>query len=140
MVLMFDKLKLDDPVGALAVHLCNGIFGTLCVGLFAKKDIIPAAVALDGLFMGGGTAQLIPQIKGIVVAGLVTFPLSLATWYALKAAFGIRVTAEEEMEGLDINEHGQHAYPDFDSMGGRPVHSMPASAPVGALKTAAEHA
>jgi ammonium transporter, Amt family len=90
--------------------------------------------------MGGGTAQLIPQIKGIVVAGLVTFPLSLATWYTLKAAFGIRVSAEEEMEGLDINEHGQHAYPDFDSMGGRPVHGIPSAVPVGAMKTVTEHA
>ena len=68
-VLFFDKMKLDDPVGALSVHLVNGVFGTLCVGLFAEPTMCPAAVAVkDGLFMGGGTAQLMPQLMGIVAS------------------------------------------------------------------------
>ncbi|HYG75785.1 MAG TPA: ammonium transporter [Planctomycetota bacterium] len=139
-VLFFDKVKLDDPVGALSVHLVCGIFGTICVGLFAKKDLCPAAVAADGLFMGGGMTQLIPQIKGVVVAGVVTFVLSLVSWFVLKATLGIRVSAEEELEGLDIGEHGTRAYPDFESMGASPIHGSPISVPARAMKTATEPA
>lgn len=113
-VLMFDKLKLDDPVGALSVHLVNGIFGTLCVGLFAQKGICSAAATIsDGLFFGGGMTQLMPQIYGVLLVGVITFVGSLVFWYILKAIFGIRVTEKEEIEGLDIGEHGQEAYPDF---------------------------
>ncbi|MBI1336939.1 MAG: ammonium transporter [Phycisphaera sp.] len=114
-VMSFDKCKLDDPVGALSVHLVNGIFGTLCVGLFAQKDICSAAVAEDGLFFGGGTTQLMPQLKGIVVAGAITFVLSLVFWYAIKIAIGLRVTDAEQIEGLDLGEHDQAAYPDFQT-------------------------
>jgi len=142
-VLMFDKLKLDDPVGALAVHLCCGMFGTLCVGLFSKNGCCPAAVAADGLFMGGGMTQLMPQIKGIVVAGGFTFVASMVVWVALKAILGIRVSAEEEAEGLDIGEHGQHAYPDFQNMptpGGMATHAAKATGAVGSMKPAVENA
>jgi len=117
-VLMFDKLKLDDPVGALSVHLVNGIFGTICVGLFAVKaadgnGMPPSAIAADGLFMGGGMAQLTPQLIGVVVTAAIVLPLSLIAWTLLKFTLGIRVSAEEEMKGLDIGEHNQEAYPDF---------------------------
>jgi Amt family ammonium transporter len=100
-VLMFDKLKLDDPVGALSVHLVNGIFGTVAVGLFATDG---------GLFGGGGAALLMTQLKGIVAVGVFTFVASAIIWYALKFTIGIRVSPEEEQEGLDIGEHGMQAY------------------------------
>lgn len=110
-VIMFDKLKLDDPVGALAVHLVNGVFGTLALGLFYNTEIAKSVAALDtGLTP---MAQTIQQFKGIVLVGAVVFPLSLIFWYVLKATMGIRVSAEEETEGLDIGEHGNEAYPDF---------------------------
>lgn len=103
-VLFFDKMKLDDPVGALSVHLVNGAFGTLCVGLFATDG---------GLLMGGGLSKTLTQLTGIVSVGVVTFILSLVVWYALKATIGIRVSPEEELEGLDSGEHGMDAYPGF---------------------------
>lgn len=117
-VLFFDKLKLDDPVGALSVHLVNGIFGTICVGLFAQSSanapfMPPSAAAGDGLFFGGGATLLMAQIKGVFLVGAITFVGSIVTWYVLKVVFGIRVGEKEEIEGLDIGEHGQEAYPDF---------------------------
>ncbi|HEY8995426.1 MAG TPA: ammonium transporter [Lacunisphaera sp.] len=112
-VIFFDKMKLDDPVGALAVHLCNGVFGTLALGLFYNTEIAKSVAALDtGLTP---MAQTIQQLKGIVLVGAVVFPLSLIFWYILKAVMGIRVSAEEETEGLDIGEHGNEAYPDFST-------------------------
>lgn len=107
-VKFFDMLKLDDPVGALGVHLANGIFGTLAVGLFADS-----ATTGKGLFMGGGTHLLFAQIKGIVAVGAFTFVGSLVVWYIVKAVMGLRVTEKEEIEGLDIGEHGQVAYAGF---------------------------
>ena len=113
-VLFFDRvLKLDDPVGALSVHLVNGIFGTLCVGLFSQNGIVPSAVAKNGLFFGGGMEQLTPQIIGVVVTGVVTFTISIALWVLLKFTVGLRVSDHEQLEGLDLGEHGQAAYPDF---------------------------
>lgn len=114
-VLFFDKLKLDDPVGALAVHLVHGIFGTLCVGLFAQNGLVPSAIAKNGLFFGGGMEQLTPQIWGVLYTAMITFPASLIVWYVLKFTVGIRVSEKEEMEGLDIGEHNQEAYPDFQT-------------------------
>jgi ammonium transporter, Amt family len=110
-VIAFDKLKLDDPVGALAVHLCNGVFGTLALGLFYDNDVATNVAALaTGLTRG---AQTWVQLKGIFWVALYVFPASLIVWYLLKLVFGIRVTPEEETEGLDIGEHGNEAYPDF---------------------------
>jgi Amt family ammonium transporter len=105
-VLTFDRVHLDDPVGALSVHLVNGIFGTLAVGLFATEG---------GLFTGGGIALTLTQIKGIVAVGAFTAVASAVAWYVLKATVGIRVSAEEEREGLDTGEHGMEAYPGFTS-------------------------
>jgi Amt family ammonium transporter len=113
-VLFFDRvLKLDDPVGALSVHLVNGVFGTLCVGLFSQNGIVPSAVAKNGLLFGGGMEQLTPQIIGIVVTAAVTFSISLVFWVLLKYTVGLRVSDHEQLEGLDLGEHGQAAYPDF---------------------------
>jgi Amt family ammonium transporter len=100
-VLFFDKVKLDDPVGALSVHLVNGVFGTFAVGLFATDG---------GLFYGGGAALLLTQLKGIAAVGAFTAAASALVWYGLKLSVGIRVSAEEEREGLDAGEHGMEAY------------------------------
>ena len=108
-VIMFDKLKLDDPVGALSVHLVNGVFGTLAVGLFAEDRFMPGTTG-DGLLFGGGTKLITSQIMGIVGIGVFTFIVSIVAWYVIKAIFGLRVSKEEEMEGLDIGEHGVEAY------------------------------
>jgi Amt family ammonium transporter len=103
-VLFFDRMHLDDPVGALSVHLVNGVFGTLCVGLFANDG---------GLFLGGGVAKTVTQVIGIVAVGAFTFAASSVAWLIVRATMGIRVSAEEEMEGLDSGEHGMEAYAGF---------------------------
>jgi Amt family ammonium transporter len=94
----FDQMKIDDPVGALSVHLVNGIWGTLAVGLFGSK---------------AGMSQLGTQLLGIVAIGAFTVIVSAVIWLALKYTIGLRVTPEEELEGLDIGEHGMEAYSGF---------------------------
>jgi len=111
-VIFWDKMKIDDPVGALSVHLVNGIFGTLCVGLFAEGHFIVNTTG-NGLFFGGGLTLLMAQLTGVISVAVFVFGVSLAAWAVLKVTMGIRVTQEEEMEGLDYGEHGNHAYPDF---------------------------
>jgi ammonium transporter, Amt family len=125
-VSFFDKVKVDDPVGAVSVHLVNGVWGTIALGLFAVGIDNPAfkehpalafplgAVAPNaGLFYNGGFGQLWTQIVGVVSVVLMTAVLSAIFWGVLKAILGIRVTAEEEFEGLDISEHGMEAYSGF---------------------------
>jgi Amt family ammonium transporter len=114
-VKLLDTLQIDDPVGAVPVHLFNGVFGTICVGLFAVDKITGAATG-NGLFNGGGATLLIAQLKGIVAVGAYTLVASLVFWYAIKAAVGLRVSKKEEEEGLDIGEHGQVAYTGFTSL------------------------
>jgi len=111
-VLMFDKLKIDDPVGALSVHLVNGIWGTLAVGLFAVDKITGTATG-NGLFFGGGFKLLGAQAVGVVAVGAFTFFAALLVWFLIKQALGLRVSREEEIAGLDLGEHGTKAYPDF---------------------------
>jgi Amt family ammonium transporter len=111
-VLFFDKIKIDDPVGATSVHLVCGVFGTLCVGLFAKEGVTSLS-AVNGLFYGGGFGLLGVEALGVISVGAFVFLASCAVWLTIKAAIGIRVTAAEEIEGLDIGEHGNIAYPDF---------------------------
>ena len=111
-VIGFDRLRIDDPVGALSVHLVNGVFGTLCVGLFTQDKITGTATG-SGLFYGGGTKLLISQLTGIIGVALYTFIVSFIAWAVLKAIMGIRVSLQEEIEGLDIGEHGNSAYPEF---------------------------
>jgi Amt family ammonium transporter len=111
-VLAFDKLKIDDPVGALAVHLANGVFGTISVGLFAQDKITGVATG-NGLLMGGGTTLLMAQLIGSVSVIAFTFVVSLVAWAVIKAAFGLRVSQSEEIEGLDFGEHGMEAYAGF---------------------------
>jgi Amt family ammonium transporter len=111
-VLLFDKVRLDDPVGALSVHLVNGVFGTLAVGLFAQDAIMPGTTG-NGLFYGGGTALLGRQALGAAAVGLFTFAVALVAWLVIRAVIGLRVSREEELGGLDMGEHGMEAYPDF---------------------------
>lgn len=121
-VLFFDKLKLDDPVGALSVHLLNGVFGTLCVGLFAspsapsmggQAECVPGTHPAAGLFYGGGADQLTTQLMGVVSSAAYVLPASLVLWLAVKYTFGLRVSPQEETEGLDLGEHGMEAYTGF---------------------------
>jgi Amt family ammonium transporter len=103
-VLFFDKIKIDDPVGAISVHLVCGIWGTLAVGLFG------------GL---AGGAQIVSQLKGIISIGVFTFIFALVLFIGIKAVMGLRVSEEEEVEGLDIGEHGNEAYPNFQPLAER---------------------
>lgn len=111
-VIGFDRLKIDDPVGALSVHLVNGIFGTLAVGLFAQDKIAGVATG-NGLFFGGGFKLLGAQLVGAFATATFVFFGSLLVWIVIKATMGIRVSLHEEIEGLDIGEHGNSAYPEF---------------------------
>ncbi|MDR2355627.1 MAG: ammonium transporter [Clostridiales Family XIII bacterium] len=116
------KFKVDDPVGAVGVHCVCGAVGTLCVGLFAIDG---------GLFYGGGARFLGVQAIGVIaVAAWVTIAM-LITFSAIKAVVGLRVTKEEEIEGLDVHEHGiENSYADFmPSSAPRPAEA-PAAAPV----------
>lgn len=110
-VYFFDNIKIDDPVGAVSVHLVNGIWGTLAVGLFGNPAIYTDGP--QGLFYGGGLNQLGIQLIGVLSVGGFTVLLSTIFWLALKATLGIRVSAEEELSGLDIGEHGMEAYAGF---------------------------
>ena len=113
-VLCFDRLRIDDPVGALSVHLTNGIWGTLAVGLFSNPDGVGFAAGdtgpLAGLFYGGGITQLLSQFKGVIAVGVFTMLFSLLVWSVIKATLGLRVDPDVEMEGLDLNEMGMEAY------------------------------
>lgn len=114
-VIFFDKIKIDDPVGALAVHLVNGIFGTLAVGLFAEDKYMPGTTG-NGLFFGGGFKLFFNQLIGVVAVGIFTFVISYIIWIILKKLIGLRVSPTEEIEGLDIGEHGMEAYPEFEKV------------------------
>ncbi len=94
-VTFFDKMKLDDPVGATSVHLACGIWGTLAVGLFGDK---------------AGSGQVVEQLIGIAAIGVFTFLFAFIVFFILKATVGIRVDEEEEARGLDIGEHSLQAY------------------------------
>ncbi|MBO6112735.1 MAG: ammonium transporter [Lachnospiraceae bacterium] len=117
--LLDHKLHIDDPVGAVAVHCLNGIWGTIAVGLFAT-DTSPAfntAGILNGLFYGGGFKQLSIQLIGLFsVAGWAVIMMILV-FSLIKAIFGLRVSEEEEIIGLDSTEHGlPSAYSGFSLM------------------------
>lgn len=97
-VVLFDKIKIDDPVGAISVHLVGGIWGTLAVGLFGDL---------------AGMSQVISQLIGIGSTAVFCFGTAWLIFFTLKKTIGIRVDEKEEVEGLDINEHSMRAYPDF---------------------------
>ncbi|TGY96015.1 ammonium transporter [Petralouisia muris] len=113
--LLDDKLHVDDPVGAVAVHCLNGVWGTLAVGLFATSSA--PGNEIDGLFYGGGFHQLGLQILGIAAVGLWTAVTITIAFLLIKATLGLRVSEEEEIVGLDSTEHGiASAYSGFSIM------------------------
>ncbi|MCB9596728.1 MAG: ammonium transporter [Sandaracinaceae bacterium] len=103
-VMVLDRLKLDDPVGAIPVHLVNGVFGTLAVGLFASSGDV------QGLFHGGGFALLGAQAMGVLLCVGFAFVTGYAIWFAMAKSVGVRVSLEHEIEGLDLAECGVEAY------------------------------
>lgn len=98
-VLFFDRRRIDDPVGAISVHLVCGIWGTMAVALFGAK---------------AGFAQFVSQMIGIVSIGAFSFGSAYLIFFLVKKSVGIRVSATEELEGLDMHEHGMSAYPNFN--------------------------
>jgi Amt family ammonium transporter len=98
-VVAFDRVKLDDPVGATSVHLVCGIFGTLAVGIFSSI---------------ASPHQLLIQLTGVLAIGGFTFVFAYSVMYLLKATVGIRVSEEEETRGLDVSEHEMEAYQEFE--------------------------
>lgn len=109
-VKFFDKIRIDDPVGAISVHGICGVWGTLAVGLWGQKAL---GLGSDGLFMGGGFTQLSIQALGIVVIMGFTLVGMGIVFGAVKAIIGLRVAREEEIRGLDIDEHGMESWADF---------------------------
>ena len=115
-----DKLKVDDPVGAISVHGVCGAWGTLSVGIFGSRsvDILywdEATAIKDGLLYGGGFGQLWIQLVGVASVFAFTFAAAFCLFSILKVTVGLRVSEEEEVYGLDIGEHGMEAYPDFST-------------------------
>ena len=92
---IFDKLRMDDPVGALSVHLVNGIWGTLAVGIFVPD------------------VSIMSQLKGIAVVGAIVFPISFVIIFVINKVFSLRAEDEEQQEGIDYTECGMEAYPEF---------------------------
>ncbi len=123
-----EYLRIDDPIGAVPVHMVGGIWGTLSLGLFAAgkygastptgQDISTVAT---GLFYGGGIGVLKAQFIGSATITLATFTAAMALMYAVKATGTLRVSAEGELEGLDLHEHGSSAYPEYMISGSESV-------------------
>ena len=121
-VQMLDNLfRVDDPVGAVSVHAFAGIWGVIAVGLFSSKAGMEAAGYVDpssyGLFLGGGGEQLLMQLIGIAAIVAWTAVTAGILFFAIKFTVGLRVSEEEEMRGLDLEEHGIDSYPDFGPSG-----------------------
>lgn len=104
-VLLFEKLRIDDPVGAISVHGTCGALGTILLGFFDSSS---------GVFAGGGFALLGAQVIGVLAVFAWCLVTGFILFYGIKAVTGLRVTEEEEQAGLDYEEHGANAYPDFN--------------------------
>jgi Amt family ammonium transporter len=109
-VVILDRMRVDDPVGAVAVHGVNGIWGTLAVGLFGQKAL---GLARDGLFAGGGLAQLGVQALGAFAVTLFVMGAMFVIFKVIDLTVGLRVSETEELKGLDIGEHGMESYCGF---------------------------
>ena len=117
---LLEFLRIDDPIGAVPVHLFAGIWGTLSLGLFAAGKYGAATpvggdttAVVTGLFYGGGTMQIVAQLIGSASVVAATLGVSLILMYALKVVGVLRVSKEGELEGLDLHEHGAAAYPEY---------------------------
>jgi ammonium transporter, Amt family len=109
-VVLLDKVKVDDPLGAIPAHGLAGIWGTLAIGLFASATLTPDGQ--EGLFVGGGADDLWVQFYGVVATFAFVFVASAIVFGAIKYTIGLRVSAEQELRGLDISEHGMFGYPE----------------------------
>jgi Amt family ammonium transporter len=111
-VFAFERIRVDDPVGAISVHGAAGVWGTLSIGLFASGRLTEGLIDSPGLFYGGGLSQLGVQALGVVAVFGWVVVASVILFAVLKATMGLRVTREEEIEGLDLREHGMWGYPE----------------------------
>jgi Amt family ammonium transporter len=105
-----NKIRVDDPVGAIPVHGLCGVWGTLAVGLFGQQALGAPA---DGLFFGGGFGQLGIQSLGVVSCLAFTVVAMFVVFKAIQAVIGLRVSHETELRGLDLDEHGMESYSGF---------------------------
>ena len=115
---LFNRWHIDDPVGALPVHLVGGIWGTLAVGLFSVgPGINPWHTEFSGpalgILIGGDIQPLLIQLVGVAIVAIFVGISSLLIWYVLRFSFGLRVSLHAESMGLDLSEHNLEAYPDF---------------------------
>jgi Amt family ammonium transporter len=141
-VLMFERLRLDDPVGALSAHGLAGIWGTLACGLFTSDRLAATnGIGTEGLFYGGGLTQLGTQAVAVAAIFTFVFVSSMVLFTIIKATVGVRVDEEAEIAGLDIAEHGMYGYPEqfipqpeLEGYGAAPA-PRPAAAPAGAYAT-----
>ena len=109
-VVLLDKLRIDDPVGAVPVHGLNGIWGTLSIGLFGQKTL---GLANNGLFYGGGLKQLGVQALGVTAVVIFVLVTMGIVFKLIDKTIGLRVSRDEELKGLDIGEHGMESYSGF---------------------------
>jgi Amt family ammonium transporter len=113
-VLFVERIGIDDPIGAVAVHGMSGVWGTLATGLFAVPALASnLATGTGGLVYTGSFHQLGIQALGLVTVGAFTFSASFGTLWTMKRLWGIRVEPETETAGLDVSEHGMWGYPEF---------------------------
>ncbi|HKH32447.1 MAG TPA: hypothetical protein VKA45_15490, partial [Gaiellaceae bacterium] len=113
-VLLVERIRIDDPIGAVAVHGMAGVWGTLATGIFAVPALAEnLATGGGGLWYTGSFDQLRTQALGLVAVGIFTFTASFASLWVMKALWGIRVEPEVETAGLDVSEHGMWGYPEF---------------------------
>jgi len=106
-VLFFERVRVDDPVGAISVHGVCGVWGTLAVGLFGAPHL-----GAEGLLYGGGSSLLVTQAIGVIAVFAWVVVASTIVFGAIKLTVGLRVSPDEEIEGLDIGEHGMWGYPE----------------------------
>ncbi|MCF7908225.1 MAG: ammonium transporter [Candidatus Omnitrophica bacterium] len=106
-----DKIRVDDPVGAVPVHMMNGVWGTLAVGIFGHKSL---GLARDGLIHGGGIAQLGVQALGVLAVVSFVSVVMFTVFKLIDRFIGLRVSREEELKGLDITQHGMETYSGFE--------------------------
>jgi Amt family ammonium transporter len=111
-VIFWDRMRIDDPVGAISVHGVCGAFGTLAVGLFSATEA--DGIVKKGLFYGGGTDQLVSQLIGVVAIGAFVAVTTGILFFIMKKTIGLRVDEIEEIEGLDRHEHGVPGYVNDD--------------------------
>ena len=143
---LLEAVHIDDPIGAVPVHMAAGIWGTLSLGLFATGQFgLPSPTGADvstvvkGLFYGGGTAQLMSQAVGSGAVTLATLAVAGVLMYAVKATGTLRIPEAAELEGLDVHEHGMLAYPEYVIHGFNPVPHAVAGSAQGKSMAAAAH-